>query len=118
LQDVVDFKLIISLNESGDKLDIYIEDEKWKRDVKSLSGGQKTALRIARILWINKLQNSKVLFLDETINNFDEQSVYNIAQKIKEFTETNAQKFYMITHSEVLQQMDIRDKTLELDLKK
>jgi hypothetical protein len=28
LQDVVDFKLIISLNESGDKLDIYIEDEK------------------------------------------------------------------------------------------
>jgi DNA repair exonuclease SbcCD ATPase subunit len=116
IQDIVNFTLHIQLDESGTNLDIFVEDEKWKRQVQSLSGWQKTALRIAWILAINKLQNSKILFLDETINNFDQESIHKIASKIKEFTEENDIKFYMITHSDILQQMNIWDEILELKI--
>jgi len=118
IQDIVNFKLNIKLNEKGEELDIFIEDEKWKRDVKSLSGGQKTALRIGWILGISSLQNSKLLFLDETINNFDQESIHIISQKIKEFVEENDMKFYMITHSEILQQSSIWTDIVELKFSK
>jgi ABC-type uncharacterized transport system ATPase component len=73
-------------------------------------------LRIGWILGINKLQNSKLLFLDETIHNFDQESVQLIANKIKEFTEENDIKFYMITHSDILQQSDIWTEIVELQI--
>ena len=116
ITDLVDFKLNIHLDEKGENLEIFAEDELWKREIKSLSWGQKTALRIGWILWISKLQNSKLLFLDETINNFDQESVQIISKKIKEFTEENQMKFYMITHSEILQQSDIWTEVIELSL--
>lgn len=116
ITDLVDFKLNIHLDEKWEKLEIFAEDELWQREIKSLSGGQKTALRIWWILWISKLQNSKILFLDETINNFDQESVQIISKKIKEFTEENKMKFYMITHSEILQQTDIWTDIVELSL--
>ena len=116
ITDLVNFKLNIHLDEKWEKLEIFAEDELWKRDIKSLSGWQKTALRIGWILWISKLQNSKLLFLDETINNFDQEAVQIIAKKIKEFTEENKMKFYMITHSEILQQTDIWTDVVELNL--
>jgi len=116
ITDLVDFKLNIHLDEKGEKLEIFAEDELWQREIKSLSGWQKTALRIGWILWISKLQNSKLLFLDETINNFDQESIQVISRKIKEFTEENQMKFYMITHSEILQQTDIWTDIVELSL--
>lgn len=116
LEDVVDFKLNIALDEKGENLDIFVQDEKWKREVQSLSGWQKNALKIGWILWINKLNNSKMLFLDETINNFDKQSVHMISEKIKNFTEQNNLKFFMVTHSEILQQIDIWTEVLDLNL--
>ena len=116
IQDIVNFSLTIQLNEKGENLDIFVEDEKWKRDIKSLSWWQKTALRIGWILAINKLQNSKMLFLDETINNFDQESVHLIAQKIREFIDENDMKFYMITHSDILQAMNIWTENVQLKL--
>lgn len=116
LETIVDFKLHISLDESWENLDIYIKDEKWEREVKSLSWWQKNALKIWWILGINKLKNSKLLFLDETINNFDEESVQLIANKIKEFASENNIKFYMITHSQTLASIDIWDNVLDLKI--
>jgi len=55
-----------------------------------------------------------MLFLDETINNFDQDSVGLLAEKIKEFVKAQNMKFYMITHSEILQQADIWDEVVEL----
>jgi len=55
-----------------------------------------------------------MLFLDETINNFDQEAVNLLAQTIKEFITENDMKFYMITHSEILQQMSNWDEILEL----
>ena len=116
IADIVNFKLNIRLDEKWENLDIFVEDEKWIRQISSLSWGQKTALRIGWILGINKLQNSKLLFLDETIHNFDQESVQLIANKIKEFTEENDIKFYMITHSDILQQSDIWTEIVELQI--
>lgn len=118
LTNVVDFKLNIQLDEKWENLDIFVEDQKWKRQVQSLSWWQKNALKIWWILWINKLNNSKMLFLDETINNFDQQSVHMISEKIKNFTEQNDLKFFMVTHSEILQQINIWTDELDLNIKK
>ena len=116
LEDIVDFKLFIHLDESWENLEIYIKDWKWEREVKSLSWWQKNALKIWWILWINKLKNSKLLFLDETINNFDEESVQLIANKIKEFINENNIKFYMVTHSQTLVETDIWNDILNLEI--
>lgn len=116
LETIVDFRLFINLDENGENLDIYIEDEKWKRPVQSLSWWQKNALKIWWILWINKLQNSKLLFLDETINNFDEETIQLIANRIKDFIHENNIKFYMITHSQTLAQLDIWTEILNLNI--
>jgi len=113
--DVVSFRLYIRLDEEKwDKLDIFVEDNLWQRPVSSLSWWQKTALRIGWILAISKLKGNKMLFLDETINNFDQEAVNLLAQTIKEFITENDMKFYMITHSEILQQMSNWDEILEL----
>ena len=114
IQDIVNFQLKIQLDEKWENLDIFVVDELWKRPIQSLSWWQKTALRIGWILWISKLQNSKILFLDETINNFDQESIQIISRKIKEFTDENKIKFYMITHSEILQQADIWTEIINL----
>ena len=116
LESIVDFKLFIHLDESWKNLEIYIKDWKWEREVKSLSWWQKNALKIWWILWINKLKNSKLLFLDETINNFDEESVQLIANKIKEFINENNIKFYMVTHSQTLAYTDIWNDILHLEI--
>ena len=116
ISDIVNFTLHIQLDEKWENLDIFVEDEYWRRPVSSLSWWQKTALRIWWILWISKLQNAKMLFLDETINNFDQDSVQLIASKIKEFVQSNDMKFYMITHSEILQQSDIWTDIVELKI--
>jgi ABC-type uncharacterized transport system ATPase component len=57
-----------------------------------------------------------MLFLDETINNFDQESVHLIAQKIREFIDENDMKFYMITHSDILQAMNIWTENVQLKL--
>lgn len=116
LESIVNFRLFIQLDDSWENLNIYIKDEKWEREVKSLSWGQKNALKIWWILWINKLKNSKLLFLDETINNFDDESIQLIANKIKEFINENNIKFYMVTHSQTLSLLDIWTERLELNI--
>ena len=116
ISDIVNFMLHIQLDEKWESLEIFVEDELWKRNVNSLSGWQKTALRIWWILAISKLQNNKMLFLDETINNFDQESIWLLANKIKEFVGEQNIKFYMITHSEILQQTNIWDEIINLKI--
>lgn len=114
LDTIVEFKLKMQLDQKSENLDIIIKDNKWERNVKSLSWWQKNALKIWWILWINKLKNSKLLFLDETINNFDVETINLVAEKIKEFVNQNNMKFYMITHSEILEQINIWDQKINL----
>jgi len=67
------------------------------------------------MLAISSYINSPILFLDETINNLDEDTVGKVATMLGDFVKQRDIKLYTITHSQQIQQMDIRDKTIEID---
>lgn len=60
------------------ELDITIHDTLGERPVKSLSGGQRALLKICWIMAVASLMNSSMLFLDETINNLDQETVADV----------------------------------------
>jgi ABC-type lipoprotein export system ATPase subunit len=54
------------------------------------------------------------LFLDETINNFDDETVQQVSKLIEKFIKENEIKFYMITHNETLKNLPIWDDKITL----
>lgn len=118
LTQIVDYELNFDLiKKSTDKLelDIIINDEKWQRQVKSLSGWQKTVLKLVWILAVSIVIKNDFLFLDETINNLDIESITKVAETIENFVKLKDIKFYVITHSKTIQDMNIWDGIIELD---
>lgn len=118
LSSIVDYSIYFEIiKKSSDKieLEINVKDEKWIRNIKSLSWWQKTVLRIVWILAISSMLNVKFLFLDETINNIDQETISKIWELIIEFLKTNDIKFYIVTHSTYIQQMNIWDNVVELN---
>ena len=80
-----------------------------------MSGGQKAVLRLAWILAVSEVVKSKFLFLDETINNIDVHTIGRVAKMLKGFlAKADLKKFYVITHSPQIQQLDIWEKIVEL----
>lgn len=75
LSNLVDFTLLFEPDDKGVNLEIHAVDEKGTRLVQSLSGGQKNVIRLAWILAVSIFQNAKILFLDETVNNLDKDSI-------------------------------------------
>jgi DNA repair exonuclease SbcCD ATPase subunit len=96
------------------ELEITIRDHHGERQVKSLSGWQKAILRLAWILGVAQMTRTKQLFLDETINNIDHDTISQVADMLKDYSKTNAIAIYLVTHSNQLQMMNIRDKTIQL----
>lgn len=84
------------------------------RDTKSLSGGQRIILKLIRMLAISSYINSPILFLDETINNLDAETIGKVADILENFVKQKNMKFYTITHSQQIQEMDIWDHTIQL----
>jgi len=66
------------------------------------------------MLSVATMMNSKFLFLDETINNLDHETVALVAEVLKDFVKSRQLMFFVVTHSTTIQQMDIWDKTLVL----
>lgn len=117
LAQIVDYQINLQLNKSdAEKLELEakIIDTKGERDTKSLSGGQRIILKLIRMLAISSYINSPILFLDETINNLDADTVGKVADMLENFVKQRAIKFYTITHSQQIQQMDIRDHIIEI----
>jgi DNA repair exonuclease SbcCD ATPase subunit len=77
LVQVVEYQISMNITETADKIELEakIFDEKGEREVKSLSGGQRTILKLVRMLAISSYLNTPLLFLDETINNLDTDTV-------------------------------------------
>jgi DNA repair exonuclease SbcCD ATPase subunit len=96
-------------------LEIFVKDDKGERPIKSLSGGQKTVLKLAWILSVASKMKNKMLFLDETINSLDAEAVGRVADMIKDFVEFSNTKLYVVTHSKQIQDMDIWDDVILLD---
>lgn len=118
LAQVVDYQINLNLNEeSTDKLELEakITDEKWTRDIKSLSWWQRVILKLVRMLAICSYMKTNILFLDETINNLDFDTIWKVADMISDFVKQKDIKLYIITHSQHIQNMDIRDKIIEIE---
>lgn len=117
LSQIVDYQINLQLNKSDAEkveLEAKILDAKGERDTKSLSWGQRIILKLIRMLAISSYINSPILFLDETINNLDADTVGKVADMLEDFVKQREMKFYTITHSQQIQQMDIRDQIIEL----
>ena len=117
LAQIVSYQINLQLNKSdADKIELEakIIDEKWMRDTKSLSGGQRIILKLIRMLAISSYINSPILFLDETINNLDAETIGKVADILENFVKQKNMKFYTITHSQQIQEMDIWDHTIQL----
>ncbi|MCX6823710.1 MAG: hypothetical protein NT085_01090 [candidate division SR1 bacterium] len=116
LAQIVDYQISLQLRNEADKVELEakIIDSKGERDTKSLSGGQRIILKLVRMLAISSYINSPILFLDETINNLDTDTVGKVADMLEDFVKQRDIKFYTITHSQQIQQMDIRDQTIEI----
>lgn len=117
LGQVVDFEVDFDLEKKPSEkleLEINIVDKYWKRPVKSLSWWQTAVLRICWILTVCSFLRTKFLFLDETINNLDNESIWKISDLLENFVKFNNVKFYVVTHSWQIQQMDIWTQKVEL----
>lgn len=119
LASVVDYTITIKLKEESEKLELEtkIIDEKGERDVKSLSGWQRTILKLVRMLAISSYLKTEMLFLDETVNNLDAETVGKVAQLLQDFVKQRKMKFYTITHNSEIQAMSIWNEILEIEKK-
>ena len=117
LNQVVDYQISLNLTKtSTDKIELEanIIDTKWEREIKSLSGWQKIILKLVWMLAISAYMNSPILFLDETINNLDNDTVWKVADMLQDTVKQRNIKLYTVTHNQQIQDMNIRDAKIEL----
>ncbi len=117
LSQCVDYSIKMQIVENWEKLelDAKILDSKWEREVKSLSGGQRTVLKLVRMLAVSSYLNTPLLFLDETINNLDADTVWKVSEMIDNFVKQRTMKFYTVTHNKEIQDMQIWDDVIEVN---
>ena len=96
------------------EFEIVINDKNGKREIKSLSGGQKVILKLAWMMAICSMTKSKMLRMDETINNLDPDTISSVTEMLEDFIKQRNLKFIVVTHSEQIQQMTIWDRLVEL----
>lgn len=66
------------------------------------------------MLSVSRFMGARMLFLDETINNLDDDTVGKVATTLADFVKQHEIAFYVVTHSEQIKTMDIRDQTIEI----
>ena len=67
------------------------------------------------MLAISSYLKTEMLFLDETVNNLDVETVGKVAQLLDGFVKQRQMKFYVITHNTEIQWMSIWNQIIELD---
>jgi ABC-type multidrug transport system ATPase subunit len=55
------------------------------------------------MLAISSYLKTEMLFLDETVNNLDVDTVWKVAQMLDDFVKQRQMKFYTITHNSEIQ---------------
>lgn len=122
LSQVVDYQLQMEIDKksaNSDNIDLLVTiiDQRWSREVKSLSWGQRIILKIVWMMAIAYITRSQMLFLDETINNLDNDTVAKVAELLKNFVEGKWPnfKFYVVTHSHQIQEMGIWDQVIVIE---
>ena len=117
LSQCVDYTMQMQIVENNEKLelDAKVLDSKWEREVKSLSGWQRTILKLVWMLAISSYLRTPLLFLDETINNLDIDTVWKVSEMIDNFVKQRTMKFYTVTHNKEIQDMQIWDDVIEIN---
>lgn len=117
LSQCVDYTIQMQIVENNDKLelDAKVLDWKWEREVKSLSWWQRTILKLVWMLAISSYLRTPLLFLDETINNLDIDTVWKVSEMINNFVKQRTMKFYTVTHNKEIQDMQIWDDVIEIN---
>ena len=117
LSQCVDYSLKMQIVENWEKLelDAKVLDSKWEREVKSLSWGQRTVLKLVWMLAVSSYLHTPLLFLDETINNLDIDTVWKVSEMINNFVKQRTMKFYTVTHNKEIQDMQIWDDVIEVN---
>lgn len=117
LAQIVDYQIALKLiKTTNEKLELEanIIDQQGEREIKSLSWWQKIILKLIWMLSISSYMRSPLLFLDETINNLDTETVSKVADLLENFIKQKQIKFYTVTHNQQIQDMQIRDEMLEI----
>ncbi len=117
LSQCVDYTLKMQIDENADKLELNVKviDSRWEREIKSLSGGQRTVLKLVWMLAVSSYLHTPLLFLDETINNLDVDTVWKVSEMINNFVKQRTMKFYTVTHNKEIQDMQIWDDVIEVN---
>ena len=117
LSQCVDYSIQMHIVENWEKLELEakIIDWKWEREVKSLSGWQRTILKLVWMLAVSSYLHTPLLFLDETINNLDADTVWKVSEMINNFVKQRTMKFYTVTHNKEIQDMQIWDDVIEVN---
>ena len=66
------------------------------------------------MLAISSYLRTPLLFLDETINNLDIDTVGKVSEMINNFVKQRTMKFYTVTHNKEIQDMQIWDDVIEI----
>jgi ABC-type lipoprotein export system ATPase subunit len=66
------------------------------------------------MLAISSYLQTPLLFLDETINNLDTETVSKVSEMITNFVKQRTMKFYTVTHNTEIQEMGIWDQIVEI----
>ncbi|GHV28348.1 hypothetical protein FACS1894176_10870 [Bacteroidia bacterium] len=66
------------------------------------------------MLAISSYLQTPLLFLDETINNLDAETVGKVSEMITNFVKQRTMKFYTVTHNTEIQGMGIWDQIVEI----
>lgn len=121
LSQVVDYQLVMEIDKkstSTESLELFVtvQDRYGTREVSALSWGQKVILKLVWMMAISVITNSQMLFLDETINNLDGDTVAKVAELLKNFIKGKGEQFqfYVVTHSHQIQDMDIWNGVIEI----
>lgn len=121
LSTVVDYQITMEIDKTSatsDKIELVVtvHDDKWAREVKSLSGWQKVILKLAWMMAVAVFTRSQMLFLDETVNNLDHDTVAKVADLLTQFIEWSkgSMQVYLVSHSAQIQEMPIWDSIIAM----
>lgn len=66
------------------------------------------------MLAISSYMKTNLLFLDETINNLDNETVGRVSEMLTDFVKQREMKFYTITHNAEIQDLGIWNEIIEV----
>lgn len=61
------------------------------------------------------MTGAKQLFLDETINNIDQETISQVTEMLEDYVKSTNISLYLVTHSTQLQTMSLWDNTISIE---